>query len=163
MERVDLELVPKEFIEGIICTDISIDEMSEIIELGEKMIRYCVESKGLGLAAPQVGINKKMFVWMNSSNTFQIVVNPKFFPDKKTTNVVEGCLSYPNEQYFMKRFKSGNCRFEVLDSNKKNLKKVFRKLTGERAFIWQHELDHLSGKTISTEGILFSAGKTESD
>jgi len=163
MERVDLELVPKEFIEGISCEDVSIDEMDEMLKLGEKMISFCVESKGLGLAAPQVGVNKKMFVWMNSSNTFQIVVNPQFFPDKKTTNVVESCLSYPNEQYFIKRFKTGNCRFEILTPGSKTFKKVFKKLTGERAFIWQHELDHLSGKTVSTEGVLFSAGTTESD
>src|SRR6056297_385348 len=116
----EIDLAPIEVVEGAKCEEVYPEEMSEIKKLGEAMIKLCVEQGGLGLAAPQVGIMKRMFVWMNGSNTFQIVVNPKFFPDKKETNTVEGCLTYPEQQYHMKRRIPGTARFEFLDPTAPN-------------------------------------------
>jgi peptide deformylase len=144
------------------CFDVIPEEMEDIRKLGEVMIRLCAESGGLGLAAPQVGIMKKMFVWSNAQNQFQIVVNPVFFPDGKTTNVVEGCLTYPGKQFFLKRYKAGNARSDMLDPNDNTkFKRLFKKLSGERSLIWQHELDHLSGITIATKGKPFEVGEKQ--
>ena len=161
-ENEELELAPIEAVENADCEEVLAEEIPEIKKLGEAMIRLCVEKSGLGLAAPQVGVMKRMFVWMNGSNTFQIVLNPAFFPDKKTTHTVEGCLTYPEQQYYMTRFKSGNARFEVPDpKDPTKLKKVFRKLSGERALVFQHELDHTQGNTIAMKGELMNWKKTE--
>lgn len=159
-----LKVIEASLIEGneIICEEVFPEEMEEFIKLGEVMIKFCVESGGLGLSAPQIGIMKKMFIWSNAYNQFQIIVNPCFFPTGKKTNVVEGCLSYPGNQYFIQRYKYGNASFNILDPNDKTkFKKSFRKLSGERAFVWQHELDHLNGITISIKGKLFEIGKND--
>lgn len=156
-EDEELKLAEPSVVENAECDEVIPEEMDDIKKLGEAMIRLCVEQGGLGLAAPQVGVMKKMFIWMNGSNTFQIVCNPKFFPDKKQTNTVEGCLTYPGKQYYMKRFKSGNARWDVLDpKNPKKLKRNFRTLSGERALVFQHELDHCEGKTIEMLGELMN-------
>lgn len=159
-EDSEIELAPIEVVENCECEEVYPEELEDMKKLGESMIRLCVEKGGLGLAAPQVGVMKKMFVWMNGQNTFQIVINPKFFPEKKTTNTVEGCLTYPEQQYYMKRFKSGSVRFEVQDPKEPDkFRKVFKKLSGERALVFQHELDHLVGKTIATHGELMKWNK----
>jgi len=164
-EDAPLVLVEPSKIEGCVCEDVLIEEMEGIKKLGEDMIEHCVEKGGLGLAAPQVGIMKNMFVWMNGQNSFQIVVNPKYFPDGKITNVVEGCLSYPGEQYYLKRAKKVNARFEIVDpkSDTPKFKKLFKKLQGERAFVFQHEADHLTGKTVNTKGIHMNWDKMEKE
>lgn len=149
-------------VEACTCSDVVLEEFQDIKKLGEEMIKMCAEKGGLGLAAPQVGVMKKMFVWMNGQNSFQIVLNPQFFPDKKTTNVVEGCLTYPDEHFYLTRHKTGNARYEILDPNDNTkFKKIFKKLSGERALVWQHELDHLDGYTIAMKGQRFSVGNNE--
>ena len=158
-DEKELVLAKDKVIEGCECDEVIVEEYSEIKKLGEEMIKLTVEKNGLGLAAPQVGVMRQMFVWMNGANSFQIVVNPKFFPDAKITNVVEGCLSYPGEHFYLKRAKSGRAVFEVLDpDDSTKLKKVFKRLSGERALVWQHELDHLNGVTIAppTEPAIFN-------
>ena len=156
-EEGKIEIIDAEKIEGCECFDVKEEEVADIRKLGEEMIKLCVEKGGLGLSAPQVGVFKKMFVWMNAQNSFQIVMNPKFFPDKKTTNVVEGCLSYPGKQFYTKRYKTGNGSYDGLNPNEKTvIKRYFVKLSGERALIWQHEIDHLYGKTPNTIGEIVS-------
>jgi len=163
-ENEGIDLAPIEVVEGANCEEVYPEEMDDIKKLGEAMIRLCVEKGGLGLAAPQVGVMKRMFVWMNGQSTFQIVVNPKFFPDKKTTNTVEGCLTYPEKQYYMKRFKSGNARFEIQDpKNPSEFKRAFKKLSGERALVFQHELDHTNGLTIAMQGQLMNWNKDKNE
>lgn len=161
-EDKPISLVDPSIVEGCICDEVYPEEWDDIKKLGEAMIKLCVEQGGLGLSAPQVGVMKKMFVWNNSQNQFQIVVNPYFTPDGKKTNVVEGCLTYPGKHFFLKRFKSGNARSDILDPNDTSkFKRSFRKLSGERALVWQHESDHLEGKTIAMIGMPFDTGKKD--
>ena len=151
----DLILSAKEDIVDIECEDVVVEEFDEIKKLGEAMITYCAENGGLGLAAPQVGVLKNMFVWRNGENSFQIVLNPKIFPEKKKTNVVEGCLSYPDENYFLERYKKIRIKFYFFVDGE--LKSHSKNILGEKSFIFQHEFDHLSGETIATKGV--SLGK----
>jgi peptide deformylase len=159
MEDQELVVLGNDKITGITCDDVVIEEFDEIKKLGEAMIRYCIENGGLGLAAPQVGVNLNMFVFMSRSNEFQIVLNPKIFPDKKRTNVVESCLSSPGEHYFLSRAKKTRLMFYfVKDGEMMSHSKNF---TGETSFVIQHEYDHLIGETIATRGTLFSVDKEE--
>ena len=70
-------------------------------------------------------------------------------PDQK----LEACLSYPDEHYFVKRYKYVRGVFYVIQPNK-TLKKVFKNFRGDDAIVFQHECQHLVGKTIRTEGEL---------
>ena len=158
----EIILADSSVVENCVCEDVVIEEFEEIKKLGEAMIKLCAEKGGLGLAAPQVGVMKNMFIWVNGSNSFQIVLNPQFFPDRKTTHTVEGCLTYPEQHFYLERHKSGNARYEVIDpKDNGKFKKIFKKLSGERALVWQHELDHLGGYTIATKGKSFQVGKSE--
>jgi len=154
VEGQDLVIKNNKEITGITCDDVSLEEFDDIKKLGEAMIKYCIENNGLGLAAPQVGVNLNMFVFMNGEDSFQIILNPKIFPGKKKTNVVEGCLSSPGEHYFLQRSKEVRMKFYFVKDGK--MMSHSKNYVGERAFIVQHEYHHLIGKTIVSEGTFFS-------
>ena len=97
---------------------------------------------------------------INSENRviiFQIVFNPVIYPGStKKTNLLEGCLSYPGETYFVSRYKEIRVGFELYDINKQKVVLVKKGLSKDRAFIFQHEENHLRGITIATKGIKVS-------
>lgn len=147
----ELKIVDPSIIEDIVCEDVKLSEFEYMKELGEQLIEICIENGGVGLSAPQVGIFKKMFIWMNGNDTYQIVINPKYYyADKKTSNLVEGCLSYPDRNFFTTRYKYINASYDVLVNGE--IKRIYRKLSGEKAFIFQHETDHTCGQTIKMIG-----------
>lgn len=160
-----IKLLKPEEIENIKCEEIKYEEYDEIKKLGEEMIDYCLENRALGLAAPQIGVFKQMFIWLNGTNSYQIIINPKYFPDeKKKTNVAEACLSYGVDNYYLtERYKFIIAKSQVVDTKKKMLKNISRKLSGERALIFQHEADHIFGKTINTIGQLLQENKESQD
>lgn len=138
---------------GLVCEEVEQEEALEIIKLGEAMIKKCVDENAIGMACPQIGVNKKMFVWMNSPSTFQIVLNPQFVPlENKKTNVIEGCLSFPGKDFYLSRFKKIKAKFFTFDRKKLKFEKIISDLSNERSFIFQHETDHLSGITIKEKG-----------
>ncbi len=68
-----------------------------LVELGTKMLLLMREAKGVGLAAPQVGINRRLFV-MNATGKPEddlIVVNPELSEMEGSEEAEEGCLSVP--------------------------------------------------------------------
>lgn len=157
-EEKELELIdPTNPILHQECEDVLPEEFEDVKKLGEKMISFCAEKGGLGLAASQIGINKKMFIWMNGSDSFQIIINPRYHKsDKKTSNLIEGCLSYPDKNFFVVRHKYINAIFDVYNEREKKFKKVYRKLSGEKAYVFQHETDHVYGITLEKSGEEFN-------
>ena len=149
-----MELLEKEkFIANSkMCEPVKEEEVKDLIPIGEQMIKICLEKGGLGLAAPQIGIYKSMFVWMNTDESFQIVFNPTYYPDGKKTNVIEGCLSFPDESYYLQRLKEIRAVFYTYDGNK--MIKNTKRLIGQKAFVFQHEAQHLSNITIADIGVL---------
>jgi len=133
------------------CEEVKEEDVKDLIPKCEEMIKLCVEKGGLGLAGPQVGLMKKVFVWMNSDDTFQIVLNPSFYPDSKKTNVIEGCLSFPNENYYLKRYKEIQAVY--FTHNGEKLIKVTKHLIGQKAFVFQHETDHMNMVSVADSGI----------
>jgi len=158
---MELELKLREEVEGVECVDVEDDEIAGSIKLGEAMIKFCAENGGAGLAAPQVGFNKRLIVWMSKDNIFQIGFNPKFYKDGKKINTVEGCLSYPNEQYYVQRWKYIVAVYDVPNKERTRLVQIARKMRGEEAIVFQHETDHTNGKTIATRGKLIESKKGE--
>jgi len=114
----------------------------EIRKLGEDMIETMTrnEPEGIGLAAPQVGVSKRVIVVQTEKEPV-ILVNPKITKRSKETEIMEeGCLSFPGLWLKIKRAKSAEV--EALDKNGKEIK---IKAEGLSARVLQHEIDHLDG------------------
>jgi len=103
---------------------------------------------GVGLAAPQVGVSKRIFVCdPDYSKTEKkkpiILINPEFTKYEGEYRVDEGCLSVPGifEEVI---------RFQKVFMSYKDIKWNNRTIVAEDTFavILQHEYDHLEGKTF---------------
>lgn len=110
-----------------------------LLSLLDDMVETMYQAEGVGLAAPQVGILKRMVVIDVGDGIIELI-NPEIQFTEGEENEVEGCLSLPG--------KTGN----VIRPSKVNIKAVDRngnefEITGNgvlaRAFC--HEIDHLNG------------------
>jgi peptide deformylase len=98
----------------------------------QQMFRLLERTGGLGLAAPQVGIDARLFV----SIWGDVFVNPKIAHRESEMQRQEGCLSLPD----VIRLKT-RCYKIILADN--------RAYEGQSAIIIQHEIDHLNGILIT--------------
>lgn len=146
-----MEILEEKKVEGIKCSPVKNEEIIEFLKVSEEMIELCKAKDGIGLAAPQVGINKNFFIRKNlQNNTYEVIFNPLFFKEGGKTNTVEGCLSYPGRHFYLKRFKKIGTVYYTW--NGEELIKKMETLNGIPAFVFQHETDHLSGMTINLKG-----------
>lgn len=99
---------------------------------------YSIENAG-GLAAPQVGILKRLVV-IDMGNGLIKLVNPKIIKREGTQDVIEGCLSVPNKMGKLKR--PAKVTVQALDETGK---KITMTGTGDLAKCFCHEIDHLDG------------------
>ena len=121
---------------------------SEERKLMDDMLETMYAANGIGLAAIQIGVPKRIIVMDISKNENQ--KEPRYFvnpviknKDSLKSTYEEGCLSVPNQ--FAEIDRPKNCDVEYLDYNGE--KKIL-KAEGLLATCIQHEMDHL-------EGILF--------
>lgn len=129
--------------------EITMEELEDgsIQKIAKEMLLVMYAAEGVGLAAPQVGINKRLMVFNESGDpkkwlTETILVNPKIVEFAPTTDVhAEGCLSFPNMNGDVERSKW--IKVEAMTTKGKKVKK---KYTGWEARVFQHEYDHLDGK-----------------
>ena len=113
-------------------------------ELKEQMVDIMLQHGGIGLAANQVGLDAKVFVFGDSKENSTICINPTIlqYTEEKTEDI-EGCLSFPNTYVKIKRPK------EILAKWwDENLQECVVKIEGYSAKVYLHELDHLLGITI---------------
>lgn len=116
---------------------------SSILKLIKSMKETLKKSKGVGLAAPQVGVNKRLIIVKPQKEMF-VFINPIFtYKSLESDKETEGCLSVPGEWIDIKRSKEVEIEFIGEDSNryKVRAKDFF-------ARIIQHECDHLDGILI---------------
>jgi peptide deformylase len=119
----------------------------EIARIAKEMFRVMYAANGVGLAAPQVGINKRLMVYNEHGEASKwmsevIMVNPKIVEYSEATDVEqEGCLSFPDMGGDVERSKW--IKVEAQNLKGKVIKKKFR---GWEARVFQHEYDHLDGK-----------------
>ena len=119
-----------------------VDFDDDLKNLAQQMADLMHEDDGIGLAAPQVNINKRLFVIGDKlGNGYQAYVNPEisFFSKAKQVEE-EGCLSLPLIFGLVSRAKKIHLKYQDLQG------KVHKeKIKGFSAVVIQHELDHLDG------------------
>jgi len=95
---------------------------------------------GIGLAAPQVGLPRRILVMDDGNGGAQALINPEIETRSGTVREEEGCLSLPGVFGVVERSKTITVRAMDADG-----KLVSLEATGLKARIVQHELDHLDG------------------
>lgn len=121
------------------------DEITQInnilIDKAQEMLEFVMSGQGNGLAAPQVGLNQRLFVTKFEPHFF---INPEFtkFGGKKITEE-EACFSLPGLLVYVPRFTK--VTIEYYDLSAQLHKQEFKNL---EARIVQHEQDHLRGRLI---------------
>jgi peptide deformylase len=120
-----------------------IEEFDDELErLSERMIALMHDADGIGLAATQVGIVRRMFVFSNEGED-TVVVNPVLTQGKDTEVDEEGCLSLGPVRMPVER--SVKVTLDGLDVHGEPL---HLELEGLPARVVQHEADHLDGTLI---------------
>lgn len=121
---------------------------------------------GLGLAAPQVGVNLQVMIMRTGLNSkvtpveekpFMALINPEIKKIYGENEVVfrEGCLSIPDKICVVKRHKGLKVRYIDEYGNPNTVR-----FDGIDAVVFQHEYDHLVGKLMNTtEGFQWSTPK----
>lgn len=112
-----------------------------IREILQNMTETMYDKKGVGLAAPQVGISKRMLVldWSGEGEELRKVVNPVITSlTEEKIDWEEGCLSIPG--IYKKVERVAKIRVDYL--NEKG-EKITEELEGFPAIVMQHEFDHL--------------------
>ena len=122
-------------------------QIAEPVEFVNKKIRQLLDdmaetmykTDGVGLAAPQVNVSKRIIV-LDDGNRLIEVINPEIVKKEGSQVGLEGCLSVPELFGDVERYD----KIEVHGINRNN-KKIKIKAEGFLARIFQHEIDHLNG------------------
>jgi peptide deformylase len=111
-----------------------------------RMFELMREDKGVGLAAPQVGINERLFVMNHTGQPAddRVYANPELFDITGNEEGEEGCLSLPGITALINRGQT--LRIVAKDVEGKPFEQAE---SGYVARIWQHEFDHLNGVLIT--------------
>ena len=110
-----------------------------LVRLVEDMIRTMYEANGVGLAAPQVGVQKRLFVYDTGEGP-RVVINPVIQDFRGEWIYHEGCLSVPQLWWEIERAKEVNLKGIDLDGNELDVD-----ADELLARVFQHEVDHLDG------------------
>lgn len=129
------------------------EEVPEITEdiksLVSSMMVTMAEAKGVGLSAVQVGHLKRIFILdtrCEAEGIFEVFINPELVARKGSCKSTEGCLSYPGQEYTLKRYRQIRVKYTDFSG-----KEVTKELVGLTSVAFQHELDHLNGITFNMD------------
>jgi peptide deformylase len=113
-----------------------------LVRLAEDMIQTMYDAPGVGLAAPQVGVQRRLFVYDVGDGPFA-VVNPEIVESSGEWLYHEGCLSIPGLSWELVRPKEVHLRGFDLDGAELDIE-----ADELLARCFQHEMDHLNGVLI---------------
>src|SRR5262245_41593009 len=116
---------------------------AKVRDLAKAMLDLMYEQRGLGLAAPQVGVPFQMFVVNYAGDPAQkdkegVYINPVILDRKGTQEGEEGCLSFPELYQKVRRAKTVQVQAYTLEGQLVELER-----SDLPARLWQHEIDHL--------------------
>lgn len=120
----------------------TIDE--EVVTLADHMAETMYNAPGIGLAATQVGVAKRLLVAdvspHSADSDLVVLINPEIVASEGEVVIEEGCLSVPDCQAEVKRYERVTVRGLNL-----NGEEVEIDAEGLLAVVLQHEIDHLNG------------------
>ena len=126
----------------------------ELKKLIDDMWTTLAEAEGVGLAAPQIGKNIRLFIvdctpWGEDDPTLadyrKVFINPEIYEESEETSLFEeGCLSLPGLHENVRR--PVTIRMRYLDEN---FVEHDEEITGKPARVIQHEYDHIEGKVFT--------------
>ncbi|HHR85723.1 MAG TPA: peptide deformylase [Candidatus Acetothermia bacterium] len=109
-------------------------------KIAEQMVEAMIRANGVGLAAPQIGISKRIIV-LDLDGQFHILVNPEIIEtSSESEEAIEGCLSVPGVDAEVTRKVRAHVRGITLDEKELDIEGE-----GLMARAMQHEIDHLNG------------------
>jgi len=112
-----------------------------LVKLTEDMLETMYDAPGVGLAAPQVGVQKRFFVYdLQSGDGPQVLINPVVAESEGEWEFSEGCLSVPGLFFDIVRPKQIHVTGIDLDGND-----VEFEADEYLSRVIQHEMDHLDG------------------
>lgn len=115
----------------------------DLRQLVARMIKIMAAADGVGLAAPQIGVLRKVIVCQLDKELY-VLVNPEItWRSEETVTEPEGCLSLASLATDVERARQVKVEGDDLQGNHQVLE-----LEGLQARILQHEIDHLQGMMI---------------
>lgn len=120
--------------------------------LTARMFELMREHEGVGLAAPQVGLNIRLFVMNHTGKPEddRVVVNPVLMPVDGRSDGEEGCLSIPDIRIGVVRTDTVTLEAQDVEGKPFSITR-----SGFETRVWQHENDHLDG-ILLTDRMSFS-------
>ncbi len=116
----------------------------------KRMKKTLDQTSGVGIAAPQVGINRNV-IWVKrmdkNGKPFEVYLNPKIVMTSENTILFngEGCLSIPGISGRTRRYSAIGIEYDLLDGTHKTEVVQGTSMTNFTSVIFQHEIDHLNG------------------
>ena len=115
-----------------------------LVQLTQAMVPTMQEAGGLGLAAPQIGVQKRLFVYdLRDGEGVKVLINPVISEHRGEWTYDEGCLSVKGLSWDIVRPKEIHITGFDLEGNEINIE-----ADELMARLFQHELDHLDGKLL---------------
>lgn len=121
----------------------AVDTIDDSIRrLVDDMIETMYAAPGVGLAAPQIGISKRVAVF-DAGDGAKVMINPEVVETRDEWTYDEGCLSVPG--YYWSITRPGWARVQALDLDGREVEYAGDELLGR---VLQHEIDHLGGMLL---------------
>ncbi len=116
-----------------------------IRDLVKRMFEVMYEHRGVGLAAPQVGVSLRVYIVNTTGEKSgeQVLINPAVVETSGNQSDSEGCLSFPGVSIKVARPRTARISAQDLSGRRRELEGV-----GLAARAYLHELDHLNGVLI---------------
>lgn len=114
-------------------------------ELVKAMTKIMFESGGIGLAAPQCGVKKRIFI-MGNTEKLIVCINPEIIESEGESRDQEGCLSFPKLWLTVKRPDVVKVKYQQMNGDV-----IEQELGGLPSRVFQHESDHLDGICFDTK------------
>ena len=140
-------------------------KLETLIKEMTKALKSAQDPEGVGLAAPQLGVSKRLFL-LNLHNHIEVFINPRLVSQseamlsevykKKKDRWLEGCLSLPKIWGFVDRPYKSELKYQTPKDGE--LISITRSFEGVESSYALHELDHLEG-ILFTDRILEQGGE----
>jgi peptide deformylase len=129
------------------CEEVEDFDLNKLAPVYKAMKQILIETRGIGLAGPQIGIPRRILTlaasqeYKGKNTMYLFMANPEIISEKDgQISTVEGCLSLPGASAEVARKIGGKVKYRDLYGKEKEIS-----LHGQQYIAFQHELDHLNG------------------